>query len=169
MSDTSEKGVPVNTEGKTVGEILRSTREARKLSVEQVNRETKISVQTVRALEQDDFGAFPSETYLKGFVRTYAEFLGLDGNRLWSMIGSRSAAQAAGPGPAWETESGLREERLGPPRWIRRFLLPAMIVVIIVLVILLMREHRKTQSPTVGFRATSSSVSAETDATRESR
>jgi cytoskeletal protein RodZ len=78
MSDVTDKGAPVNTEGKTVGEILRTAREARKLSVEQVNRETKISVQTVRSLEQDDFGAFPSETYLKGFVRTYADFLGLD-------------------------------------------------------------------------------------------
>src|SRR5512134_2523721 len=126
MTDKTDKGMPVNTEGKTVGEILRSAREARKLSVEQVNRETKISVQTVRALEADDFGPFPSETYLKGFVRTYAQFLGLDGNRLWTMIGSRSGAPAAGPGPAWETESGLREERLGPPRWIRQILLPLM-------------------------------------------
>ena len=150
MSDNSEKGVPVNTEGKTVGEILRTAREARKLSVEQVNRETKISVQTVRSLEQDDFGAFPSETYLKGFVRTYAEFLGLDGNRLWSMIGSRSTAQTTGPGPAWETEAGMREERLGPPRWIRRVLLPALIVAVVVLVILLVRERRRAGSSTVG-------------------
>jgi len=148
----------VNTEGKTVGEMLRTAREARKLSVEQVNRETKISVQAVRALEQDDFGSFPSETYLKGFVRTYAEFLGLDGNRLWSMIGSRSAAQAAGPGPAWETESGLREERLGPPRWIRHILLPALVVAVIVLVVLLVRERRRT--PSLGSATSTSATIA---------
>jgi cytoskeletal protein RodZ len=160
MTDVSNKGVPVNTEGKTVGEILRSAREARKLTVEQVNRETKISVQTVRALEQDDFGAFPSETYLKGFVRTYAEFLGLDGNRLWSMIGSRSAAQAAGPGPAWETESGLREERLGPPRWIRRVVLPVLVVAVIVLVVLLVRERRRAPSSPVGSAPSASATLA---------
>ena len=148
----------MNTEGKTVGEMLRTAREARKLSVEQVNRETKISVQAVRALEQDDFGSFPSETYLKGFVRTYAEFLGLDGNRLWSMIGSRSAAQAAGPGPAWETESGLREERLGPPRWIRHILLPALVVAVIVLVVLLVRERRRT--PSLGSATSTSATIA---------
>jgi cytoskeletal protein RodZ len=144
--------MPVNNEGKTVGEILRTAREARKLSVEQVNRETKISVQTVRSLEQDDFGSFPSETYLKGFVRTYAEFLGLDGNRLWAMIGARGAP-AAGPGPAWETESGLHEERLGPPRWIRSILIPVLLVVILVLVVLLVRERRRDSSPAVGWRA----------------
>ena len=160
MTDRSDKGVPVNTEGKTVGEILRNAREARKLSVEQVNRETKISVQTVRALEGDDFGGFPSETYLKGFVRTYADFLGLDGNRLWSMIGSRSNAQATGPGPAWETESGLREERLGPPRWIRSILLPLLVVAVVVLVILLVRERRRVESPAVGWTGAAATSAA---------
>jgi cytoskeleton protein RodZ len=161
MTDVKDKGAPVSTEGKTVGEILRTAREARNLSVEQVNRETKISVQTIRALEEDDFGAFPSETYVKGFVRTYSEFLGLDGNRLWAMVGSRSASQAAGPGPSWETEGGLREERLGPPKWIRQFMIPALIAVVIVLVILLLREHRKAHAPTVGWEPRSSTTSPE--------
>jgi cytoskeletal protein RodZ len=160
MTDKTDKDTPVSTEGKTVGEILRGAREARKLSVEQVNRETKISVQTVRALEQDDFGAFPSETYLKGFVRTYAEFLGLDGNRLWAMIGTRTTAQATGPGPSWETESGMREERLGPPRWIRSVLVPVLVVAVIVLVILLVRERRKVSPPAVGSRATTGATLA---------
>ncbi|HET6348330.1 MAG TPA: helix-turn-helix transcriptional regulator [Candidatus Krumholzibacteria bacterium] len=153
----------MNTEGKTVGEILRGAREARKLSVEQVNRETKISVQTVNALESDDFGAFPSETYLKGFVRTYAEFLGLDGNRLWAMIGSRTATPASGAGLSWDTEAGLHEERLGPPPWIRRVVLPVLIVIIIVLAILLVRERQKAPA-SVGWNA-----AAELDATVASR
>jgi cytoskeletal protein RodZ len=142
----------VSTEGKTVGEILRAAREEKKLSVEQVNRETKMSAQTIRSLEQDDFGAFSSETYLKGFLRTYADFLGLDGNTLWSMIGQRSSAATAGPGPEWETE-GVREERLGPPRWIRQFLLPVLVTAVVVLIILLMRERRRTSESTVGQRA----------------
>jgi cytoskeleton protein RodZ len=149
--------VPVNTEGKTVGEILRTAREARKLSVEQVNRETKIPIQSVHALEQDDFGGFPSETYLKGFVRTYAEFLGLDGNRIWAMIGARSSSHTAGPGPSWETEGGLREERLGPPLWIRRVMLPALVIAVVVLVILLVREHKKAQPASIGWSPSSSS------------
>jgi len=161
MTDVKDKGTTLGTEGKTVGEILRTTRESRKLSIEQVNRDTKISVQTIRAIEEDDFGAFPSETYVKGFVRTYAEFLGLDGNRLWSMIGTRSAAQSAGPGPSWEIEGGLREERLGPPRWIRSVMIPALVAVVIVLVILLVREHKKAQAPGVGLHSSASSAPAE--------
>lgn len=134
----------MSTEGKTVGEMLRTTREERKLSVEQVNRETKISVQTIRAMEQDDFGSFPSETYLKGFLRTYAQFLGLDSGKLWAMMAARSAPDASGSGPAWDVESSVREERLGAPRLLRRVVVPLMIVAIVVLLVLLMRERRRT-------------------------
>ena len=137
----------MNAEGKTIGEMLRTAREEKKLSVEQVNRETKMSVQTIRSLESDDFGAFPSETYLKGFLRTYAQFLGLDSARLWTMMGTRTQAPGAG-GPAWETESALREEKLGPPRWIRRLLLPVLLAAILVLVILLVRERRRSTPAT---------------------
>lgn len=148
----------MNSEGKTIGELLRAAREEKKIPVEQVTRETKISAQTIRALEQDDFGAFPSETYLKGFLRTYAQFLGLDGNRLWAMMGQRAEAQSAGQGPAWETESALREEKLGPPRWIRRLLLPALLIAIVVLVIMLAREKRRAASPALGPRGEAGSV-----------
>jgi cytoskeletal protein RodZ len=141
----------VNTEGKTIGEMLRAAREAKKLSVEQVTQETKISTQTVRALEQDDFGAFSSETYLKGFLRTYASFLGLDFVRLWSMMGQRTQAQSSGPGPSWEIEAAPREEKLGPPRWVRRLLMPVLLVVIIVLVILLARERGRSRAPQTGL------------------
>jgi cytoskeleton protein RodZ len=140
----------VSTEGKTIGEMLRAAREERKLSVEQVNRETKISVQSIRAMEQDDFGSFPSETYLKGFLRTYAEFLGLDSGKMWSMMAARSPAVAPGTGPTWDVESSVREERLGAPRVVRRVIVPLMIVAIVVLLVLLMRERRRPAG--VGMR-----------------
>jgi cytoskeletal protein RodZ len=142
----------VNGEGKTIGELLRAAREEKKLSLEQVNRETKISAQTIRALEQDDFGAFSSDIYLKGFLRTYAQFLGLDGNRLWSMMAQRSQTPGAGSGPRWEIETGLREEKLGTPPWIKRLLLPGLVIAIVVLAILLVRERRKPHPAATGLR-----------------
>jgi cytoskeletal protein RodZ len=135
----------MDTQGKTIGEMLRTAREARSLTIEQVHRDTRISVQAIRALEQDDFGAFPSETYLKGFLRTYGDFLGLDGARLWSMTGQRSGGSTGG-GPSWEIEEGLRVEKLGPPAVVRRLILPALVVLLVVLVILLVRERRKSSA-----------------------
>ncbi len=130
------------TEGKTIGEILRAAREERRLSVEQVNRETKISAQTITALEADDFEGFPSETYLKGFLRTYADFLGLDGGKLWAMIRARSSSAGGGTGPSWEIEQSVREEKLGPPRVVRSLVVPLMVVAILVLTLLLLCERR---------------------------
>ena len=79
-------------------------------------------------------------------------------------VGHLSAAQAAGPGPSWDTEGGLREEKLGPPRWVRSIMIPALVLIVIVLVVLLLREHKKTQ--TVGSLPP---TSAEATATLASR
>lgn len=62
----------------SIGEKLREAREARKLSLKDVVKETNISPIYLTALEEEKFDKFPSETYLIGFLRTYAEFLRLD-------------------------------------------------------------------------------------------
>jgi cytoskeletal protein RodZ len=138
-------GGNLSSEGKTIGEILRAAREEKKLTVEQVNRETRISVQTIRALERDDFGSFASETYLKGFLRNYAEFLGLDGNALWSMVATR-AGSSGGTTPAWEIEGTLKEEKLGAPRVMRRLILPLLVILVLLFVWMWLREKRKADA-----------------------
>ena len=62
----------------SIGETLREAREARKISIKDVVKETNISPIYLQALEEEKFDKFPSETYLIGFLRTYAEFLKLD-------------------------------------------------------------------------------------------
>ncbi len=144
---TNEGGDALNIEGKTVGEMLRTAREEKKLTVEQVNRETRISVQTIRSLERDDFGAFPSETYLKGFLRNYAEFLGLDGNTLWAMVASRpSGGGGGGAGPSWEIEAALKEEKLGPPKILRQLILPVLVVLVVLFVWMWLREKKRADA-----------------------
>jgi transcriptional regulator with XRE-family HTH domain len=152
-----------DAQGKTVGEMLRGAREAKKLTIEQVNRETRISVQSLRSLEGDDFGAFSSETYLKGFLRNYAAFLGLDGGKLWAMIGTRGsgggggATSGAGGAPAWDVEEALHVEKLGPPRLVKNLILPGLLIVVVILVVLLVRERRRA-GPAVGNAAPVESV-----------
>ena len=143
-----------NPQGKTVGELLRAAREEKKLTIEQVNRETRISVQTIRSLEGDDFGAFSSETYLKGFLRNYADFLGLESARLWSMIGQRAGSgSSAGAGPSWDVEEAMHVEKLGPPRILKSLVLPGLVVLIVVLAVLLARERRRADATRTGSAA----------------
>ena len=136
--------------GRTVGEILRAKREEKKMSVMQAHTETKISVEMIEALEDDDYSSFPSEIHLKGFLRNYAQLLDLDANILWSSLGRRGSASAEGASTVWEDEEGLEEEKLTSPRIIGRIVLPVLIIIILVLTTMLVRENRKVRGLTTG-------------------
>src|SRR5262249_10026563 len=62
-----------------IGTSLREARARRNLTYDQVEAETKIRAKYIRCLEEEDFDVLPSGTYLKGFLRTYADYLRLDG------------------------------------------------------------------------------------------
>ncbi len=62
----------------SIGEILRAAREQKGCSLEQIVQETNISRMYIEALEKEDFSQFPGETYVYGFLRNYADYLGLD-------------------------------------------------------------------------------------------
>jgi Helix-turn-helix domain len=62
-----------------LGNSLREARVRQGLDLPQVELATKIRAKYLRALEDEVFEILPSETYVKGFLRSYAEFLGLDG------------------------------------------------------------------------------------------
>lgn len=62
------------------GRYLRSEREQRGISIEEISRATKISPGQLKALESDDLSALPPLTYVKGFVRAYAKHIGIDPN-----------------------------------------------------------------------------------------
>ncbi|HEY3542235.1 MAG TPA: helix-turn-helix domain-containing protein [Gaiellaceae bacterium] len=62
-----------------LGNSLREARVRQALDYPQVELATKIRAKYLRALEDEAFEILPSETYVKGFLRSYADFLGLDG------------------------------------------------------------------------------------------
>ena len=66
----------------SIGEKLRLARERNNLTIEQVARETHVAKRFLKALEEEDFSAFPGETYAMGFLRNYAEYLGLNPDEL---------------------------------------------------------------------------------------
>mgnify|MGYP006301884713 CR=1 FL=1 len=62
----------------SIGEKLRGAREEKGYSVDQVARDTNIARRFVEALEREDFSVFPGDPYVLGFLRNYADYLGLD-------------------------------------------------------------------------------------------
>ncbi len=62
---------------RSVGAMLRTAREAREISVGEVAERIRIPAKYLRMLEANDYGAISDEMYLLPFVRSYADFLGL--------------------------------------------------------------------------------------------
>ncbi len=61
-----------------IGERLKKAREQKGISLHDAAEQTKIRRRYLWALEEEDYGVFPAEIYLLGFMRRYAEFLDLD-------------------------------------------------------------------------------------------
>jgi len=62
-----------------IGNSLREARLRKELDFPELEQGTKIRAKYLRALEDEAFDQLPGPTYVKGFVRTYADYLGLDG------------------------------------------------------------------------------------------
>jgi cytoskeletal protein RodZ len=63
---------------KTIGDLLKEKRKERKLTIEQIAEFTKIRVEYLKALEETDYSVFTSEVYVKGFLKNYTKFLGIN-------------------------------------------------------------------------------------------
>jgi len=72
-----------------IGPALREARERKQLSYSQVEQDTKIRTRYVRALEDEEFAILPGPTYTKGFLKVYADYLGMDGQLFVDEFNSR--------------------------------------------------------------------------------
>lgn len=81
----------------TLGEKLKTAREAKRLSVRDVTRETNIVQRYIEALENNDFNKFPGETYLLGFLRSYGSFLRLDEDELLRLYKGQQISESQTP------------------------------------------------------------------------
>jgi cytoskeleton protein RodZ len=62
----------------TLGEKLRQAREERGISISEVAEQTRISPHYLDLIEQDDYRTLPGGIFNKGFVKSYAKFVGID-------------------------------------------------------------------------------------------
>ena len=70
---------------KTVGTLLREARLAKGLSLAEAEQATSIRARCLEAIEKDEYEKAPGEVFLKGMLRNYGNFLGLDGLELVHM------------------------------------------------------------------------------------
>jgi cytoskeleton protein RodZ len=75
-----------------IGNSLREARLRQGLEIPRIEADTKIRGKYLRALEEEQFEVLPGDTYVKGFLKTYADYLGLDGQLYLDEFNSRFAA-----------------------------------------------------------------------------
>ncbi len=69
----------------TVGQILQKKREEKKVSLESVAQKTRIKLAFLQAIEEDAFQLIPSETYIQGFIRSYAKLVHLNPDEILNL------------------------------------------------------------------------------------
>ena len=72
-----------------IGNSLREARLRQGLDFVEIEQSTKIRGKYLRALEDEQFEVLPAQTYVKGFLRSYADYLGLDGQLYVDEFNSR--------------------------------------------------------------------------------
>ena len=92
-----------------IGNSLRAARERQGLGYPEIELATKIRAKYIRALEEEDFTAIPGDAYIRGFLRTYADYLGLDGEVYLDEYASRFLT-------SWRDELPPRPQRRRVPR-----------------------------------------------------
>jgi len=80
-----------------IGSSLRDARVRQELDFPELEERTKIRPKYLRALEEERFDVLPAPTYVRGFLRSYAESLGLDGQPFVDEYNSRFAVDEDAP------------------------------------------------------------------------
>ncbi len=107
--------------GLPIGEVLKRARARQRIDIQTVEEQTKIRTKYLRALENEEWEVLPGHPYAKGFLRTYAQFLGLDPDALVDEYRRTVESSLGANAPVQFAEPVLeRRRRLGQPsrrRW----------------------------------------------------
>jgi len=128
-----------NNDGKEPGEevslggLLKRSREEHQIELDEVFRATRIPRHTLEALENDRWDELPSQVFVKGFLKTYAEFLGLDRQTVlepYERVSSIKGAKA----------DLMKQVRPRGKGWILKVILPLVALALIATIIFLRRD-----------------------------
>jgi transcriptional regulator with XRE-family HTH domain len=147
-----------------IGQTLREARERLGLTLEEAERATRIRSHHLAALEAGNLDALPSPVQARGFLKNYAEFLGLDPNavllRYAEGLQTRRARPRVSASPPPPTPAPRLPVRR--PRWFSADLVIAVVVALAILVVLVwglgrvmaaFRERSEAQLPGATGRA----------------
>ncbi len=94
--------------GRSVGKIIEDRRKELGYTIEECSKKTRISQKFLEGIEADNYDIFPGEVYYLGFLRTYAQLLSLDANKLIHAYNKQKKIEE--PAPLEELTKPLKKE-----------------------------------------------------------
>ena len=98
-----------------IGEKLRKAREAKGLSISDIEKTTKIQSRYLEAIENNEFDKLPGDFYVRAFIRQYAQIVGLDGKELLNEYSEAPVNEVSNEDYA-EAEQPAEEEEAEPEK-----------------------------------------------------
>ena len=113
------------------GSILRRCREFHNITLEEASEATKVGISHLKALEDDKISEFANIVYLKGFIRIYATYLGLNSEDIARMYAKLFGVQGDKTDPAGISPPGRRPRRY--MKSLKRLISPALLLLLILI------------------------------------
>lgn len=113
------------------GTILRRCREFHGITLEEASETTKIGISHLKALEDDQIREFANQAYLKGFLRIYATYLGLNSDDVARMYDKLFGVQSEKTDPSRTSAAPVRQRHSFIP--LKKLLFPAILLVAILI------------------------------------
>jgi cytoskeleton protein RodZ len=138
-----------------IGSTLRETRMRQRIDITDMEVRTKIRAKYLRALENEEWDLLPGPTYVKSFLRTYAEALGLDPKLLVEEYKLRHEPLETGDlHPIRPATSRDRRRRPEPPRGVPRWAVVAIVLLLILGALSLIGQAGDEEDPETAARTT---------------
>ncbi|HEX8208210.1 MAG TPA: helix-turn-helix domain-containing protein [Solirubrobacteraceae bacterium] len=153
-----------------IGSTLRETRMRQRIDITDMEVRTKIRAKYLRALENEEWDLLPGPTYVKSFLRTYAEALGLDPKLLVEEYKLRHDPLETGDlQPIRPPSPRDRRRRSEPPRGVPRWAVIAIVLVLILVALSLIGQGAEDDDPTAGPSMTTRTTPREPAGERKER
>ena len=129
------------------GEYLRQVRLNKKLELADVEQELNIPLKTLTALEQDDYKSLPQATFIKGYYRLYAKYLGVDATNIIQRFDDIYASETGVPPINGLNNSPIKimgklpgSNRDRNRKWLKRGLITLAILVVLGLLVAMIQN-----------------------------
>jgi transcriptional regulator with XRE-family HTH domain len=107
----------------TLGKYLRDAREAMGIDIREAAQETRISVNYLNALEEEDFSKLPGEVFVKGFLKNYGRYLHLEETEVIKRYTELKPQTVTLPAPPSDGEKATVISEQGPAKKVRKALI----------------------------------------------